>query len=117
MGGQGSAETAHVPAVAPAARAILEPLGAAPALARADALATRLTATPPVAPAALPFGLTSREVEVLRLVAEGLTDPQIADRLFVSRHTVNGHLKAIYAKLGVASRAAATRLALDHGLR
>ncbi|MFN8514789.1 MAG: helix-turn-helix transcriptional regulator [Thermomicrobiales bacterium] len=60
--------------------------------------------------------LTAREAEVLRLVAQGLTDPQIAARLFLSRHTVNSHLKAIYAKLGVNTRAAATRLAADHGL-
>ena len=101
------------------ARRILEPLEARPALARADALARRLAAAP--APAArspaLPFGLTPREAEVLRLVAAGLTDAQIAARLFVSRHTVNGHTKVIYGKLGVTSRAAATRLALDHDLR
>jgi DNA-binding NarL/FixJ family response regulator len=54
---------------------------------------------------------------VLRLVAEGLTDVAIADRLFISRHTVSGHTKVIYGKLGVTSRAAATRRALDHGLR
>ncbi|HET8630691.1 MAG TPA: helix-turn-helix transcriptional regulator [Thermomicrobiales bacterium] len=50
------------------------------------------------------------------MVAQGLTDPQIAARLFVSRHTVNAHLKAIYGKLGVATRAAATRFALEHHL-
>ncbi len=64
----------------------------------------------------MPFGLTAREAEVLRLLAEGLTDPQIADRLFVSRHTVNAHTKAIYGKLGVNTRAAAARRAADHGL-
>ena len=64
----------------------------------------------------LPFGLTVREVEVLRLVAEGLPNTQIAERLFVSRHTVNGHLKAIFGKLGVNTRAAAARLALERGL-
>ncbi|MFN8517555.1 MAG: helix-turn-helix transcriptional regulator, partial [Thermomicrobiales bacterium] len=100
------------------ARALLAPLGAAPALARADANAQRLATPPPAAraDAAAPLGLTAREAEVLRLVAQGLTDPQIAARLFLSRHTVNSHLKAIYAKLGVNTRAAATRLAADHGL-
>jgi DNA-binding CsgD family transcriptional regulator len=91
----------------------------APALARADSLAALLDADPAPARAArpaAPFGLTAREVEVLALLAAGLTDPQIAARLFVSRHTVNGHLKAIYAKLGVASRVAATRLAIEHRL-
>ncbi|HET8629858.1 MAG TPA: AAA family ATPase [Thermomicrobiales bacterium] len=98
------------------ARAILRPLEARPALARADALAARLAAAPAPAPAARPFGLTAREAEVLRLLAEGLPDAAIAARLFVSRHTVNAHTKAIYAKLGVASRAAAGHLAREHGL-
>jgi DNA-binding CsgD family transcriptional regulator len=99
------------------ARAILTPLEAVPALARADALATRLAAPAPAtrADSAL-FGLTGRELEVLRLVAEGLTDAQVAARLFVSRNTVNAHLRGIYGKLGVTSRAAATRLAIEHRL-
>ncbi len=63
-----------------------------------------------------PFGLTAREAEVLRLAAQGLTDPQIGERLFVSRHTVNAHLRGVFGKLGVNTRAAAARLALDHGL-
>ena len=97
----------------------LEPLGARPALARADALAARLAAPPPGRPRAppCPFGLTAREAEVLRLVAEGLTNAQIAARLFLSPRTVKQHLPSIYTKLGVASRAAATAFALDHDLR
>jgi DNA-binding NarL/FixJ family response regulator len=63
-----------------------------------------------------PDGLTVREVEVLRLVAQGLTDPQVAEQLVISPHTVNSHLKAIYGKLGVSSRSAATRYAIDHHL-
>ena len=98
------------------ARALLEPLGARPALARADTLARHL-ATPATPPAPdLPFGLTAREAAVLRLVAEGLTDQQIGARLFVSRHTVNAHLRGVYGKLGVNTRAAAARRAADHGL-
>ncbi|HEY8597059.1 MAG TPA: AAA family ATPase [Thermomicrobiales bacterium] len=98
-------------------RALLEPLEARPALARADALAARLAALAPApAPAAPPFGLTAREVAVLRLVAEGLTDAEVAARLFVTRNTVNFHLKAVYGKLGVNTRAAAGRIARDHGL-
>ena len=54
---------------------------------------------------------------MLRLVAAGLTDAQVAARLFLSPRTVNTHLTTIYGKLGVTSRAAATRFALDHGLR
>ncbi len=99
------------------ARATLAPLEAAPALARADALVARLVAPPPATSAALPFGLTAREAEVLAVLAEGLTDQQIAARLFVSRNTVNTHTRAIYGKLGVTSRAAATRIAMHHGLR
>ena len=99
------------------ARALLVPLEAAPALAHAVALAARLASAPAPPGPALPFGLTPREAEVLALLAEGLTNPQIAACLFVGRSTVNTHLKAIYGKLGVSTRAAATRLALDQGLR
>jgi non-specific serine/threonine protein kinase len=53
------------------------------------------------------FGLTRRETEVLRLVAEGLTDREIADRLFISRRTASKHVEAILAKLRVDSRRAA----------
>ena len=63
-----------------------------------------------------PAGLTTREVEILRLVAQGLTDIQIADRLVISRRTVNTHLTSIYSKLGVESRATATRFAVEHQL-
>jgi predicted ATPase/class 3 adenylate cyclase/DNA-binding CsgD family transcriptional regulator len=66
--------------------------------------------------AAYPEGLTEREVEVLRLVAQGLTDAQVAEQLVISPRTVNGHLRSIYSKLGVTSRAAATRYTLDHHL-
>jgi DNA-binding NarL/FixJ family response regulator len=90
-------------------------LGARPALARADVLAACLAAahaTPPTYPA----GLTAREVEVLHLVAQGLTDAQVAERLFLGTRTVNQHLRNIYNKLGVSSRAAATRFVTEHGL-
>src|SRR5258708_3895563 len=56
--------------------------------------------------------LTTREAEVLRLVALGMTNAQVADRLFLSRRTVDHHLASIYSRLGVSSRAAATRLAI-----
>ena len=64
-----------------------------------------------------PAGLTAREAVGLRLVAEGLPDAQIVEHLFVSRYTVKAHLRSIYGKPGVASRSAAVRFALDHGLR
>lgn len=60
--------------------------------------------------------LTPREVEVLKLLAEGLSNSQIAERLVISRRTVTTHLTVIYDKLGVKSRSAATRYALDHHL-
>src|SRR6266849_4025161 len=76
--------------------------------------------TPPTPPAksppTSPFGLTVREVEVLRLLAQGLTDAQIAEQLIISPRTVNTHLKAIYGKIQVSSRSAATRYALDQHL-
>jgi DNA-binding NarL/FixJ family response regulator len=72
---------------------------------------------PPVAKASTyPDELTPREVEVLRLVAQGLTDAQVAETLVISPRTVNSHLKAIYGKIGVSSRSAATRYALEHTL-
>jgi DNA-binding CsgD family transcriptional regulator/tetratricopeptide (TPR) repeat protein len=61
-------------------------------------------------------GLTRREIEVLRLVAQGLSDADVAESLFISRRTVGQHLRSIYAKLGVTNRTAATRIAVDHGL-
>src|SRR5260221_15205 len=61
-----------------------------------------------------PAGLTAREVEILRLVVQGLTDAQMAEQLVISPRTVNWHLTSIYSKLGVSSRSAATRYALEH---
>jgi len=72
---------------------------------------------PPVPKApAYPAGLTAREVEVLRLVAQGLTDTQIAEQLVISPRTVNNHLTSIYSKIQVSSRSAATRYAMEHQL-
>ncbi len=65
---------------------------------------------------AYPAGLTAREVDVLRLVAQGLPDARIAEQLVLSPRTVNTHLRSIYAKIGVSSRSAATRFAFEHGL-
>src|SRR5215217_4615894 len=74
------------------------------------------TSQPSVSPPEHQAGLSAREVEVLKLVAEGLTNAQVARRLFLSPRTVDTHLTSIYHKLGVSSRAAATRFALDHDL-
>lgn len=84
----------------------LMPMPAAPASA--------LPAAKSVAPH--PDGLTQREVEVLRLVARGLTDAQVAGNLIISPRTVHTHLNSIYSKLGVTSRSAATRYAIEHHL-
>jgi HD-GYP domain-containing protein (c-di-GMP phosphodiesterase class II) len=63
-----------------------------------------------------PAGLTSREIEVLRLLARGLSNPQIAERLVITRKTASSHVEHIYAKIGVSSRAAASLFAVQHGL-
>lgn len=60
--------------------------------------------------------LTAREVEVMHLLAMGLRNAEIAERLVVSPHTVNGHVQSIYSKLGVNSRSAVTRYALKYQL-
>jgi DNA-binding NarL/FixJ family response regulator len=65
---------------------------------------------------AYPANLSAREVEVLKLVAKGLTNAEIARDLFISPNTVSRHLNSVYRKLGVTSRAAATRFATEHSL-
>ena len=86
-----------------AARGVFAGLGALPDLARAEALAS--PATPEF------HGLTAREQEVLRLVAAGRSNREIASELVLSEHTVARHLQNIFAKLGVSSRTAASALA------
>ena len=61
-----------------------------------------------------PAGLTQREVEVLRLLAMGLTNQEIAKQLVLSKRTVHAHLRSIFAKLDVTTRSAATRVAIEH---
>jgi predicted ATPase/DNA-binding CsgD family transcriptional regulator len=68
----------------------------------------------PVSP--LSEKLTTREMDVLRLLAQGLTSAQIAERLVIGLVTVNSHVRSIYSKLGVKSRSAATRYAVEHHL-
>ncbi len=87
-----------------------------PAVARTVLGHTRRQAPPDPAAAAAALGLTEREREVLgRLVADE-TEECIATRLFISPHTVRSHVKNLYEKLGVHSRAQAVRLALERGL-
>ena len=61
-----------------------------------------------------PDDLTAREIEVLCLVAQGLTNEQVAEQLVISPRTVNTHLTSIYSKIGASSRSAATRYAIEH---
>ena len=63
-----------------------------------------------------PGGLTVREVDVLRLAAEGRTTREIAEVLFISAKTVDRHIQNLYTKIGASNRAAATRWAVEHGL-
>ncbi len=93
-----------------AARGVFRQLGAEPDVSRVDAL------TQP-AGSALRGGLTAREVEVLRLVATGRTNRAIAADLVLSEKTVARHLSNIFAKLGLASRAAATAYWYEHQRR
>ena len=61
------------------------------------------------------YGLTEREADVIRLVALGMSNPQIAERLVISRKTVEHHVEHIFHKLGVTSRAAAAAHAVSCG--
>ncbi|MFI5623051.1 LuxR C-terminal-related transcriptional regulator [Nocardioides sp. NPDC051685] len=90
-----------------AARTVFRQIGARPAADSADSL---------LAPASLPAGLTAREAEVLRLVASGRSNAQIAADLVLSEKTVARHLSNIFTKLDVRSRTAATAFAFEHGV-
>jgi DNA-binding NarL/FixJ family response regulator len=91
------------------ARRTLQDLGGDPDVARVDELLG--------SPAAGGLsGLTPRELQVLRLIAEGRTNDEIASALVVSRHTVRRHVQNIFAKVGVSSRSGATAYAFRHGL-
>ncbi len=96
-------------------QAVCEPLEAKPTLERVHALRQQIQQTAKKAPL-YPGGLSAREVEVLRLVAEGLTDNEIAERLFISRRTVTSHITNIFNKLGVNARAAAVAAAARSGI-
>ena len=103
----GDADTARLELAA--AREVFAEVGARPDLARLDESAGRRR---PDAAA----GLTAREVEVIRLVASGLTNREIADELVISEKTVARHLNNMFTRLGLANRAAATAYAYEHEL-
>jgi DNA-binding CsgD family transcriptional regulator len=91
-----------------AARATFESLGATVDLAK--------TAASPTSAQGNAGGLTDRECQVLRLVAAGKTNREVAAELAISEHTVSRHLQNMFMKLGVTSRAAATAYAYEHEL-
>ncbi|HXW81745.1 MAG TPA: response regulator transcription factor [Acidimicrobiales bacterium] len=83
------------------------------------AAAARATRAPEVArrlPDELPDGLTRREAEILGMMAQGMANPDIASRLYLSAHTIKSHINRIFAKTGSPDRAAAVRYARDHHL-
>jgi DNA-binding CsgD family transcriptional regulator len=90
------------------ARAVFADLGAAPDLARLDSAAGRT--------AREAYGLTPRQVEVLRLLSAGKSNREIATSLVISEHTVARHVQNIFAALGVSSRTAASAFAFEHDL-
>jgi ATP/maltotriose-dependent transcriptional regulator MalT len=90
-----------------AARTVFEELGAVPDVAAVDSLAGTSAAT---------HGLTARELEVLRVLAAGRSNREIASELVISEHTVARHVQNIFRKLGVPSRTAASAFAHEHGL-
>jgi DNA-binding CsgD family transcriptional regulator len=90
------------------ARAETQPLAGVDPGSRAKPLPGRASAHPD--------GLTAREVEVLRLLAQGLSNNEIAELLVLSPFTVNKHTQSIYGKLSIKSRSAATRYAIEHQL-
>jgi DNA-binding CsgD family transcriptional regulator len=135
LGGDALAPSARLLAVADAYAAMTEPrphraphaAGEAAALVREEVRAGRLDG--PAADAVLavaghrvrrrvegPAGLTARELEVLRLLARGLSTKQIAQLLVISRKTARNHVQNIYAKAAVSNRAQASMFAVRHGL-
>jgi ATP/maltotriose-dependent transcriptional regulator MalT len=90
-------------------------LGMRPLMERVAARLDGLAAGSPPAPA-YPDGLTQREVEVLRLIAQGRSNPEIAQELVVSIRTVTTHVSNIFSKINAANRAEAATYAIRHGL-
>jgi DNA-binding NarL/FixJ family response regulator len=102
----------------PRVRATLLAAASAPGPAPSPAAsASSLAGVSPVGRAAEPpDGLTHREVEILGLIAQGLTNPEIAQRLFLSNHTVKTHINRIFAKTGSRDRVAAIAYAQRQGI-
>ena len=113
------ADRPHRPAFTDAAAARVLEAEARGGLLDGDAVACVLAAAGQRAAPALspwPAGLSDREVEVLRLIARGSSNREVAKRLFISPKTVGRHVENLYTKIGVSSRAAAAVFAMEHGL-
>ena len=91
------------------ARNVFAQLGAAPDLDRVESLASGRASSDA-------HGLTARELQVLRLVAAGKSNREVASALVISEHTVARHLQNIFTKLDLSSRSAATAFAFEHDL-
>jgi DNA-binding NarL/FixJ family response regulator len=104
-----------------AARALATKLGNPQRLAEAEAALAEVNSPDaagqaPLAPAARPGNLTSRQAEVLALLAVGLSNKQIAAELYLSIATVERHLATVYRNLGLGGRVEAARFAMENGL-
>ena len=106
----GRSEIARAIEAAAAGQSVLDPA------VQARLLAVAGDAPLPAPPETRPDGMTAREVEVLALIAGGLSNGQIARRLFVSEATVKTHVNHIFAKAGVRDRAQAVHYAYQHGI-
>ncbi len=100
---------------AAAGQSVLDPAVQASLLRAASPSVPADTPLPP-APASLPDDLTPREADVLRAIASGQTNAEIATKLYISEVTVKSHINHLFAKTGSRSRAEAVRYAYDHGL-
>jgi DNA-binding NarL/FixJ family response regulator len=98
------------------ARALLGEAAALAEQAGMPALLNRIAALGPAAPPEPPAGLSSREVEILALVARGLSNREIGTALFISEHTAANHIRSILRKTGCANRTEAASYAHRHGL-
>jgi DNA-binding NarL/FixJ family response regulator len=107
----GRADIARAIHAAASGQSILDPAVHATVLEAALSAPARRAATPE-----LPDGLTSREGDVLALIAQGLSNSEIAAALFLSANTVKTHINRVFAKTGSKTRAQAVRYAHEHGL-
>ena len=114
-------DIAHALRAASDGLAVFDPRVHAALMNAAASQPTAAAATPPSAAHSpespdLPDGLTQREAEILALITQGLTNPEIAARLFLSSHTIKTHINRIFSKTGSRDRAAAIGYAHRHGL-